>query len=257
MNQNANYPLNLIQTSFERALAQNRADLLKPKMKDTTNNENNLYLITTHHPTFREVNNIVSRNLDLLDRSSSTRPIVNANIIRGFRRCRNLRDHLVRAPIMPIAAQNNAQPRVPNTRRCQRAHCLYCNKLDRTGTIHSSTTNRSYMTRTNISCRCTNLIYAIRCLACDKIYIGQTKRRIMDRLMEHFRNIRQGCNTHIVGRHYNLPGHTGLNNVSVSILEFISAHPESARASAIRDGAEKKWIYRLRSLVPIGLNVFD
>ena len=158
---------------------------------------------------------------------------------------------------MPIAAQNNAQPRVPNTRRCQRAHCLYCNKLDRTGTIHSSTTNRSYMTRTNISCRCTNLIYAIRCLACDKIYIGQTKRRIMHRLMEHFRNIRQGCNTHIVGRHYNLPGHTGLNNVSVSILECISAHPESARASAIRDRAEKKWIYRLRSLVPIGLNVFD
>ena len=163
---------------------------IQPKTKDRTNNENNLYLITTHLPTFREVNNIVSRNLDLLDRSSSTRPIVNANIIRSFRRCRNLRDHLVRARIMPIAAHNNAQPPVPNARRCQRAHCLYCTKLDRTGTIHSSTTNRSYRTHTNISCRCTNLIYAIRCLAFDKIYIGQTKRWILDRLMEHFRDIR-------------------------------------------------------------------
>ena len=253
----ADYPKELIQSSFERAFLQDRNQLLIPKPDQTSANKDNLYLITTHHPTFREVNNIVSRNLDLLDRSSSTRPIIQANIIRGFRRCPNLRDHLVRARIMPLA-DPPALPQAPSNRnRCRRAYCNYCSKLDRTGTIISSITNRRYTTRTNISCNCTNLIYALRCSACGKIYVGQTKRRIMDRLMEHLRNIRQRCDTHIVGRHYNSQGHDGTMNVIVHILEFIPSHPDSATAATLRDQAERKWIFRLRSLVPMGLNLFD
>ena len=49
----------------------------------------------------------------------------------------------------------------------------------------------------------------------------------MDRLMEHFLNIRQNCNTHIVGRHYNSRDHNGLDDVMVHILDFIQAHPDS------------------------------
>ena len=72
------YLTELIQGSFERAFLQNRDELLKPKPETNDANKDNLYLITTHHPTFREVNNIVSCNLDLLDRSSSTRPVIQA-----------------------------------------------------------------------------------------------------------------------------------------------------------------------------------
>ena len=94
----ANYPSKLIQESFERAFVQNRQALLVPKPDtEAGTNKDNLYLITTYHPTFHEVNRIVNQNMDLLDRSSSKRPIIQAPLIRGFRRCRNLRDHLVRA----------------------------------------------------------------------------------------------------------------------------------------------------------------
>ena len=80
----------------------------------------------------------------------------------------------------------------------------------------------------------------------------------MDRLMEHFRNVRQNCQTHIVGRHYNSHGHNGLRDIRVYILDFIPVHPESMTATQVRDSAERiKWIYRLRSQVPIGLNLFD
>ena len=118
-------------------------------------------------------------------------------------------------------------------------------------------TGRRYRTSTYIACNCTNLLYAIRCLTCGKVYVGQTKRRLMDPLMEHFRNIRQRCDTHIVGRHYNTQDHTGIWDLTVHILEFIPAHPDSSSASALRDSAERKWIYRLRSLVPTGLNVLN
>ena len=226
---------------------QNRQVLLQPKPISDSDPNNNLYLITTYHPTFHEVNRIVNRNMDLLDRSSSTRPIVQAPLIRGFRRCRNLRDLLVRARLPPtINAPDEPNPD-PNGRTCNRARCIYCQKLDRSGHITSLTTNRRYRTRNNISCVSNNLIYGLKCLTCDKIYVGQTKRRIMDRLMEHFRNI----------RHYNSQGHNGPRDVRVFILDFIPFHPESTAAAQIRDSAERKWIFHLRSQVPIGLNLFD
>ena len=79
----------------------------------------------------------------------------------------------------------------------------------------------------------------------------------MDRLMEHFRSIRQRCDTLIVSRHFNSAGHNGVEDVEIYILEFIHTHPSSQNAARTRDSSEKKWIYRLRSLTPIGLNLFD
>ena len=72
----ADYPADLIQSSFERAYLQDRITLITPTVRNETTTEDNLYLITTHHPTFFEVNKIVSDNLELLDSSSSTRPIL-------------------------------------------------------------------------------------------------------------------------------------------------------------------------------------
>ena len=241
----ADYPAELIQSSFERAFLQDRTILITPKEETETPTDDNLYLITTHHPTFFEVNKIVSNNLELLDGSSSTRPILQTKLIRGFRRCKNLRDILVRAKIMPSNNMGENEPMRANNHKCKRPNCIYCEKLDHSGSIKSKVTDRKYITRTNITCRCTNLIYCIECISCGKHYIGQTKRRLMDRLMEHYRNIRQDRGTHIVGRHFNKPGHKGLNDLNIYVLDFIRAHPESPQAAKMRDDIEKKWIYRL------------
>ena len=254
----ADYPLDLIQKSFERAYAQDRQMLITPK-SDTTivdgEKKDGLFLITTHHPTFHEVNNIVTSNLDLLDRSSSTRPIVQTQITRGFRRCKNLRDILVRAKITPLPATNSKTATFAN--ECKRTHCIYCRMLIRTGSIHCPQTDQSFITRRQVSCRCTNLIYALECRQCGKVYVGQTKRRLMDRIMEHLRNIRQRCQTHIVSRHYTRPDHDGIQNMVIHILEFIPAHPDSRAAADLRNRSERKWIFRLHSQVPNGLNISD
>ena len=254
----ASYPPKLIQESFERAYLQNRDQLLQPKVDKNQSTNDNLYLITTFHPTFNEVNRIVSKNLDLLDKSSSTRPALEARLIRGFRRCRNLRDHLVRARLPPAPSKCGEDPDPGHHDNIWgRARCIYCDKLDRSGRITTPATDRSYVTMMNVTCRCSNLIYALVCQTCGKTYVGQTKRRIMDRLMEHFRSIRQNNNTLMVSRHYNSTGHNGIDDVRIYILEFINAHPDSALAARTRDTTEKKWIYRLRSLTPLGLNLFD
>ena len=238
----ANYPIELIQSSFERAFLQERKELLLPKVQEKDPDQDNLYLITTNHPTFRGVNQIVNKNTDLLDRSSSTRPVRQAKLVQGFRRCKNLRNILVKAKLRQ-KNKGSQRPQIDN--RCRRPFCIYCKKINRTGKIYSMVTDRRYTTRHNVSCRSNNLIYALECDTCGKVYVGQTKRRLMDRLMEHFRNIRQNTDIHIVGRHYN------------NHLEFIHAHPDGDASSIIRDLVESKWICRLRSQTPNGLNLFD
>ena len=234
---NAGYPNKLIQESFERAFYQDGDALLIPK-PDTkaVRDDNKLFLITTHHPTFRGVINVVSKNKELLDKSSSTRPILQVGIIHGFRRCKNLRDLLVRAKLQPDSNQGKNPGMTSGSNKCGRLFCLYCNKLNGSGRIRSTITNQSYTTRTNVSGRCTNLS---ECLKCGKIYVGQRKRRLMDRRIEHFRNIRQNNDTHILGRHFNSHNHNGLNNISVYILDFIHAHPDSLTVSEYRDIKEK------------------
>ena len=98
---------------------------------------------------------------------------------------------------------------------------------------------------------------ALACKTYGKIYVGQTKQPLMDRLMEHFRNIRQNTDIHIVGRHYNDHERHGLTDVTIYVLEFIHAQLESRVASDLRDSVERKWICILRFQTPMGLNLFD
>ena len=164
----------------------------------------------------------------------------------------------MRATIMPC---NNMGQNAPATRanshKCKIPNCIYCNKLDRSGTLKSKITNCKYMTLTNISCKCTNLVYCIQCLSCGKHYIGPTKRGLMDRLMEHYRNIRPNQGIYLVGRHLNTPGHNGLDDLNIYVLDFIRVHPDGTQTAKLRDEIEKNWIYRLRSQIPLGLNLFD
>ena len=125
------------------------------------------------------------------------------------------------------------------------------------GSIHCPHTDKTYTTRKQVSCKCTNLIYALECQKCGKVYVGQTKRRLMDRMMEHLRNIRQRCQNHIVPRLYTRSDHDGISNMKIHILEFVSAHPDSRAAAEIRNKCERNRIFRLHTLVPSGLNISD
>ena len=138
---------------------------------------------------------------------------------------------------------------------CQKQHCQYCTMLDKTGRITSIVTNKEYNTRSQISCRSNNIVYCLCCQACGKHYVGQTKRPLVERLREHVRNINQNTDIHIVGRHFNEPGHNGIMSLSVKVLNFAKGHPDSKTSLTMRLELESKWIKRLRCFVPRGLNL--
>ena len=97
----ANYPDHIIQAAFDRAFEHDRNALLAPKhiTKPKNKEPKKVYLFTDHHPSFRAVLDIVSNNWDILDNSSSTRPLLHVPLVWGFRRPQNLRDLLVRAKL--------------------------------------------------------------------------------------------------------------------------------------------------------------
>ena len=82
----ANYPDNIIQDGFNRAFKLDRDSLLnKTNPKSNQDGKDKLFLITDFHPSYRAVLDITYNNWDMLDNSSSTRPLLQVPIVRGFR----------------------------------------------------------------------------------------------------------------------------------------------------------------------------
>ena len=112
------------------------------------------------------------------------------------------------------------------------------------------------MTLKYVTCQSSNLIYALSCNVCSILYVGETKRRIMDRVDEHLYSIKTNMDT-TVARHFQMHGPPTDPPLSIRLLEFIHADPESDRAKILRKDRETVWIARLNSLVPNGLNILD
>ena len=66
---------------------------------------------------------------------------------------------------------------------------------------------QSYESKFNICCQSSNLVYCLQCNTCDKQYVGQTKPKLLERLREHFNNIRKKHQNEPIGRHFNTAGH--------------------------------------------------
>ena len=79
----------------------------------------------------------------------------------------------------------------------------------------------------------------------------------MDRFQGHFYNVNKQSTDHSVGRHFNEPGHSGIVDMEIHILDFIHCSPESEGAAYLRDKLELMWIHRLKTQTPLGLNMMD
>jgi len=129
---------------------------------------------------------------------------------------------------------------------------------------------KQFLTKYNITCRSSNLIYCISCKTCGKQYVGQTKRTILERFQGHFEKI-QKCQTYrrenptlfrqlekdAVGTHFSAEDHHGTKDLNISVLAFITAPPKSLHALEYRLKVEKEWIHRMRCPAPTGLNILD
>ena len=129
--------------------------------------------------------------------------------------------------------------------------------ISKTGQITSKVTKETHGTKYNVTCNSSNVIYCIECTKCKMQYIGQTKRKIKERIREHMYHITKKIYISDVAYHFNTVNHCGHSDMRIHIVDYIYEHPNSKRAKSLRLLIENNWIHKIQSLAPHGLNTLD
>ena len=252
------YPEDLIIEAIIKTRRMDRGQLLCPPPKTTSAKIDDLFLISTFNPDCSPLKDIVQKTWPTLGRTHTTESVYNRKTIFGHRRNESLKDILVHAKIPSSTPSDNTVATRSLNRRCIAKKCRYCPRLDRSGQVTCQQSGNSYSTKTHTTCNSNNLIYCIICKTCAIKYVGQTKNAIKERFKCHFYSIAHPATSDTtIGRHFSAKNHHGIDDVQIFVLEFIRAPNESPASQRIRDEAEKKWIHRLASIAPLGLNSAD
>ena len=184
------YPDAILDAALDRVKLLSRDTLFAPKPEPSPvsidmTEEVTVYAINTYHPTQHDFREIIDLNWNLLG-SPGTQELFEARLIFGHRRPKNLREHLVHAALkqpptdadLPVLSQRAKEMECTSPGRCK-----YCPRLDINGTIKGNTDGRKFRSRVSVACRSNYLIYAIECTSCGMHFVGQTKRRLMDRML--------------------------------------------------------------------------
>ena len=263
------YPLEILDTAFSKVNAIDRNVLLNLEDQEVlsqvdSNQEINtpvpppekLFSITTYNPVGNPNQQLIKANWPMLGKSNTTLPLFKCRVIHGNRRAPNLRDILVHSKLKILSTTNRGVSG-STFRDCTTRTCRYCPRFNKTGIITSLTTGRNSKCCKNFTCHSSNLIYCIKCTHCNMLYVGQTKRELKKRLVEHFSYITKPDLSQPLGIHFTQPNHPKLDAVEIYVLKYIKASPDSDLAKSLRDHHELKWIHRLRSALPHGLNSMD
>ena len=102
-----------------------------------------------------------------------------------------------------------------------------------------------------------SLIYAIECTRCGKHYVGQTMKSIRERMRGHQTNINSRTSMKSVSEHFSENnGHQGWQDVKILALKFCKSR-KTLGCAPLREAVERKWLFRLLSNYPLGLNWED
>ena len=104
-------------------------------------------------------------------------------------------------------------------RRCNRD--VYCNYTMVGDHVKATASSYQHQITTKVTCTTTsNIIYLITCMKCLMQYVGETKRRLKDRLAEHQGYVRNQDLTKATGQHFNTRGHS-IYDMHITILEHV------------------------------------
>ena len=250
------YPSDIVSASVDRARALDRDALLcKPPVIKTTTLDK-LFAVTVYTPNFSGMREVINQNLSLLAVNKRTRFLLDQEIVFGHRRNRNLRDTLVKALLPPLQSSHGTPGRRCLTRGGNvYLKCNYCYKINKTGSIRSHTTGKTYKTRKKVDCKSHNLVYCIECRQCGMQYVGMTKNTLMSRIQDHYTKIKKSDTQSPTAVHFSRADHRGTADIILHVLAFCPLANDSNASNQWRLGVELDWIRKLRTPTPNGLNL--
>lgn len=173
-----------------------------------------------------------------------------------FRRGKNLADSLVRARLPESETPDRLDDPVTlrmapsfeqHSTRCGTAGCKCCAKMSGKERIFSSST--SYRTPKGTSCNSHGVVYHLECSRCrsKNVYVGQTSRPLGTRIAGH-RAAHRNKKSMPLYKHLGKPGHS-FKDLKITVLQLVRPPTEF---NLLQE--EQKWITRLNTKLPWGLN---
>ena len=231
---NRNYPHDVVSRALAKVSDVSRESAL---VSNTRTTNNRIPFTVTYHPLNNAVKPIVNRNFNLLNSDLATSNIFSERPLFSFKRDRNLRNFLVRG-VLPSNKE-------PGTFRCSRTRCNTCPHIvSRTSITGPRSSHRII---DHFDCITPNVIYCIQCTVCNLLYVGETGRRLGDRIRDHVRDIGLNDITKPVSRHFNSANHN-ISHMIVFGLCLISGTNDD------RKSKEMRLIHSLGTHQPLGMN---
>ena len=137
----------------------------------------------------------------------------------------------------------------PGFHLCRHPNCVVCQHSCPTTTFSDSSQRSLFLIVQLIDCSSTNVIYLLSCSNCSIRYVGETGRSLRHRFQQHLENIRYGRPTSVAEHFAGSPPSTC--NITHLRVCGIDLHPDTRK----RRVRESKWISRLQTTAPLGLNV--
>ena len=128
---------------------------------------------------------------------------------------------------------------------CLNTLCKLCTIIISSDTFSSHITKKSYPINHDMNCNSTNVIYLINCKKCGKQYVGETSRKLKDRVNNHRSDIKHKKNT-AIALHF--------NNIQHSYKDFSILPIENIIDNTLRRTQESFWIKELNTKYPFGIN---
>ena len=155
-----------------------------------------------------------------------------------------------RAKLRPLS---NSDRGTKGTMHRKSNRCDVCNYVIPSSSFTSHTTKRSYNINYQFDYN-SNVVYLINCKICGMHYVGSTRTKLWLRFNNHKSRLRAHSrksnidkeSDDFVYKHFHGPGHHGLRDVSVQIIDKV---PNNEKLF-IKEG---EWAYRLQTLKPEGL----
>jgi len=133
--------------------------------------------------------------------------------------------------------------------KCHHSRCDCCNFIRCSSTFASTITGQEFHINTSMNCNSYNIIYLITCNKCYKQYVGETSRKLKDRLNDHKSNISTNKKTAIAIHFHTVPHK--LKHLSIIPIEQLTNNNKENRLEK-----EKYWIKALKTSYPFGLNYY-
>ena len=128
-------------------------------------------LVTSYHPALNSIGKVAQRLHSMLSVSEEHRRVFPEPPLVSFKRCKNLRDILVRAKL------HSGGEGSCNTRGCTpcgKSRCQVCSVMCDSKTFRSHSTNKEYQINFSFDCDSSDVVYLMECRVCGVQYVGST-----------------------------------------------------------------------------------